>query len=192
MKIALYGATGLIGSRVEAEAERRGHHVTPLHRGVPRGDATDLDSVRDVAAAHDAIVSAIAPSRDDPDAFTAVVRGLAGAAESTRLVVVGAAGSLFAAPGVRLFETPGFPEIIRPSSLAHFRSLEFLGASGPGLDWTYVSPAPLIEPGERTGSYHVAADEPAGERISAEDYAVALVDELERPAHRRERLTVAN
>ena len=61
-----------------------------------------------------------------------------------------------------------------------------------GLDWTVLSPAPMIAPGERSGSYHVGTDSPVGDSISAEDYAVAIVGELEKPAHRGRRFTVAN
>ena len=60
------------------------------------------------------------------------------------------------------------------------------------MDWTYLSPAPLIQPGERTGGYRVAIDSPAGESISAADYAIAMLDEIDRPAHRRQRFTVAS
>ena len=204
MKIAVYGATGRVGSKVVAEAAARGHHVTALSRheaalpdGVTwqHGDLADAESVRTVAAGHDVVLTANGPSRkpgEDPFAFSGLIAGVAGAVGSTRLVVVGGAGSLLAAPGVRLVDTPEFPDAYKTEALATAEALERLRAAGPGLDWTYLSPAPVIEDGERTGSYHVADDSPAGSWISFADFAVALVDELEQPAHHRARFTVAS
>ncbi len=204
MKIAVYGGTGNIGSQIVAEAVRRGHQVTALarHEKSIADDATftmcdvaDLDGVREVATTHDVVVSALGPTRDpngDPDLFVDVIRGLADAAGTTRLIVVGGAGSLYAKPGVRLVDTPEFPEAYKREALPAARSLDVLRAARPDLDWTYLSPAPEIGPGERTAKYLVALEEPAGERISIADYAVALVDEIEHPQHRRQRFTVAN
>ncbi len=203
MKIAVYGATGRVGSRVAAEAVARGHHVTALSRNdatVPagaqwqRGDLADADGVRAIAAGHDAVVTANGPSRkpgEDPFAFADLVASVADAVGSTRLVVVGGAGSLQAAPGVRLVDTPQFPAEYKSEALATSAALDRLRAAAPTLDWTYLSPAPVIDEGERTGSYRISDETPAGEWISFADYAVALVDELERPAHRRTRFTVA-
>jgi uncharacterized protein len=204
MRIAVYGATGRVGSRVTDEAVRRGHHVTALSRrpgSTPpgaawqQGDASDASSVSTVAAEHDVVVSALGPSREpdgDPFAFAGIVRGLADAVGSTRLVVVGGAGSLYAAPGVRLVDTPEFPEIYRSESLASADALAVLRDSEPSVDWTFLSPAPVIDAGERTGSYRVGDESPVGSFISFEDYAVALVDELEQPKHERARFTVAH
>lgn len=204
MKIAVYGATGRVGSRVVAEAAARGHQVTALSRheaATPsevtwqHGDLTDLDGVRKVASAHDAVVTANGPSRvpgEDPFGFADVIAGVASAVGQTRLVVVGGAGSLLAAPGVRLVDTPEFPDVYKTEALATAEALERLRAAGPELDWTYLSPAPVIEDGERSGHYQVGGDSPVGSWISFADYAVALVDELERPAHRRARFTVAS
>jgi putative NADH-flavin reductase len=204
MKIAVYGATGRVGSRIVAEAVNRGHHVTALSRheaAVPagatwqHGDVADTNGVAAVAAGHDAVVTANGPSRrpgEDPFAFAALIAGVAGAVGSTRLLVVGGAGSLLDETGTRLVDSPDFPTAYRTEALATSEALARLRASGPELDWTYLSPAPEIDEGERTGSYRVAADTPAGSWISFADYAVALVDELERPAHRRARFTVAS
>ena len=204
MKIAVYGATGRVGSNVVAEAAARGHHVTALSRheaalpdGVTwqHGDLADAESVRTVAAGHDVVVTANGPSRkpgEDPFAFAGLIADVAGAVGSTRLLVVGGAGSLLAAPGVRLVDTPEFPDAYKTEALATAEALERLRAAGPELDWTYLSPAPVIEDGERTSSYQVADDSPAGSWISFADFAVALVDELEHPAHRRARFTVAS
>jgi len=203
MKIAVYGATGNVGSRIVAEAVRRGHVVTALSRnpgdvtaGIEwrHGDLADTGDVSSVAAAHDAIVTANGPSRvpgEDPNAFVGLMRSVAGAVGSTRLVVVGGAGSLEASPGVRLFDLPEFPDAYKPEALASAGVLAFLRASDEALNWTYLSPAPEIGPGERTGSYRTELDVPAGSWISYEDYAVALVDELENPTHQRARFTVA-
>jgi uncharacterized protein len=199
MKIAVYGASGQVGSRIVAEATRRGHEVTGLSRrggpGLTVGDATDLAAVREIAASHDVVVSALGPSRvpgEDPFAFEGVVRGLMSAVGGTRLIVVGGAGSLFAAPGVRLVDTPDFPEVYKAESLAGAQAFDALRSAGPELDWTCLCPAPEIGPGERTGTYASGLDEPVGDSITFEDYAVALVDEIERPAHKRQRFTVAN
>jgi len=199
MKIAVYGGTGQVGSRIVAEARGRGHDVTALSRhggaGVTVSDAADLDQVREIAASHDVVVSALGPSRvpgDDPSALADIVRGLTSAVGATRLIVAGGAGSLVVAPGVRLFETPDFPEIYRTEARATAEAFDAVREAGPELDWTYLSPAPEMGPGERTGSYVSGLDEPVGNSISFDDFAVALVDEIERPAHRRQRFTVAS
>ena len=205
MKIAVYGATGNVGSRIVAEAARRGHSVTALSRHEPaqplpegaswrRGDAADLPDVAAVGAAHDAVISAFGPDRTpggDPAAFTGQFVAFARAlGSSARLGVVGGAGSLFAAPGVRLVDLEEFPAEYRAESLAHAGALDALRTFGE-LDWFYLSPAPELGAGERTGGYQVSDETPAGGWISFDDLAVAAVDELETPAHRRARFTVA-
>jgi putative NADH-flavin reductase len=199
MKIAVFGGTGMVGSRVVAEARSRGHEVTALSRkggeDVQVADATDATQVASIAAANDAVVSALGPSREaggDPSAFPATVLELAAAVGSTPLLVVGGAGSLLVAPGVRLVDTPDFPAEYRAESLAAADALEALRGLPEGTNWTFLSPSPVIAPGERTGKYVVGQDEPVGVTISAEDFAVALVDELETPRHSRARFTVAN
>jgi putative NADH-flavin reductase len=199
MKIAVYGGTGRVGSRIVAEAISRGHDVTALSRhggtGVTVGDATDLDRVRQIAEAHDVVVSALGPSRvpgDDPAAFAGIVGGLVSAVGATRLVVAGGAGSLLVAPGVRLVDTPDFPQIYKTEALATAEAFDAVREAGPELDWTYLSPAPEMGPGERTGRYVSGLDEPVGNSITFDDFAVALVDEIERPSHRRQRFTVAS
>ena len=206
MRIAVYGATGAIGSQIAAEAVQRGHTVTGLSRREPAdrlpegvswrsGDASNAESVAGIAADHDVVVSALGPSRtpgEDPRGYLDTLRVLMQAVGGTRLLVVGGAGSLLAAPGTRLADTPEFPAAYKAEALTHADALELLRTAGPELDWTYFSPAPIIGPGERTGSYRLGGDEPAGEQISIPDYAVALLDELETPAHRRTRFTAAN
>ncbi|MNY41610.1 hypothetical protein D3C86_1764400 [compost metagenome] len=117
------------------------------------------------------------------------------AASLKRLLVVGGAGSLFVAPGVQLVDTPEFPAEWKEGALGAREALRLLQAE-TSLDWTFLSPAILLEPGERTGAYRVGADAPlsTGEgpgRISAADLAVAILDEIERPQHLRKRFTVA-
>jgi putative NADH-flavin reductase len=205
VKIVVYGGTGQVGSEIVAEAARRGHEVIAVsRRGAPQGaapnvswlagDATDIDDVAKRATEADVVVSAVGPTREpggDPFAFAGVVRGLADSVAGTRLVVVGGAGSLLTAAGTRLVDTPEFPAAYRPEALATAEALEFLRSTDPSVDWTYLSPAPLFEAGERTGSYVVGSDTPVGSFISFADYAIAVVDEIEEPAHRRVRWTVA-
>ena len=113
-----------------------------------------------------------------------------------RLVVVGGAASLEVAPGVALLDTPGFPEIYRAEATEGRDSLQVYREEADGLEWTFLSPAIVIQPGERTGSYRTTRDtlltDDAGNSvISYEDYAVALLDELERPQHPGARFGVA-
>jgi uncharacterized protein len=115
-------------------------------------------------------------------------------ADVSRLLVVGGAGSLEVAPGVQLLDTPQFPAQYKATAEGARQALHLLRGED-GLDWTMLSPSALIAPGERTGRFRLGRDElvrnAAGEsRISVEDYAVAFVDELEKPAHRRQRFTV--
>ncbi|ACU73125.1 conserved hypothetical protein [Catenulispora acidiphila DSM 44928] len=202
MKIAVYGATGMIGSRVVAEATSRGHEVTGVTRSggdlpegvrAVRGDAGDADLARRVAGAADVVVSAIGPSRTGGDRreFLAQLRTLAETVGEARLIVVGGAGSLLV-NGARLVDDPEFPDLYKPEALIGAEALDYIRGLGDSADWTFFSPAPVIQPGERTGSYKTESDSPAGETISAEDYAVAMLDEIEKPAYRRQRFTAAN
>jgi uncharacterized protein len=207
MKVVLYGASGMIGSRILEELLSRGHQVTAVVRNpakitaagprVLKGDVTDAASVAQTARGADAAISAYAPPKGEEPAIAAAVLALLdGLAEAgvRRLIVVGGAGSLEAAPGVALVDAPGFPEAYRDIAMAHRDLLPILRESN--LDWTYLSPAAFIEPGERTGKFRLGAttllvDEKGDSRISAEDYAVALVDELENPQHVRRQFTLA-
>lgn len=196
MHIAVYGATGAIGSQIVNEARSRGHEVTGISRrgGADlTGDALDADFASAVAEKHDVVVSAIGPSRteDDGTRFVDSIANLLDTLGGRRLIVVGGAGSLTVG-GVRLVDTPEFPELYKAEALKGADSLALVRATDEDVDWTYLSPAPVIAPGERTGSYRVELETPAGEQVSIEDYAVALVDEIEQPRHRRQRFTVAN
>jgi putative NADH-flavin reductase len=202
MRIAVYGATGMIGSRVVAEAVARGHEVTGVTRsggdlpaGVDavQGSAGDAELAARVAAGADVVLSAIGPSRTGGDRreYLAHLRTLVETLGGKRILVIGGAGSLLV-DGRRLVDDPGFPEVYRAEALIAAEALEYFRALGEEVDWTFVSPAPLIQPGERTGRYTLGLDSPVGDAVSAEDFAVALIDEIEKPAHRRRRFTLAN
>jgi putative NADH-flavin reductase len=196
MKIVLFGATGMIGSRIAAELTARGHEV----RGASRSTGTDITDPRQVAAAvegADAVVCAIAARGTDytlSDVARSLLDGLRRAGVG-RVLIVGGAGSLEVAAGVRLLDTPDFPEEWRgeaneaADALAVYRTAE-------DLDWTYVSPAAFIHPGERTGAYRLGGerlltDGSGHSEISAEDYAIAIADLIESGEHARERVGVA-
>lgn len=195
MKIAVYGATGAIGSRIVTEAGSRGHEVTGISRRGSdlHGDAHDPEFTTAVAEKHDVIVSAIGPSRteDDGTRFVDSIANLVATLGERRLVVVGGAGSL-TVDGVRLVDSPHFPQAYKAEATLGAETLALLRRTSEGVDWTYLSPAPVIQPGERTGVYKTGLDSPVGEIISIEDYAVALVDEIDQAAHVRQRFTVAN
>ncbi|BCL74840.1 hypothetical protein JHS3_05760 [Jeongeupia sp. HS-3] len=210
MKIALIGATGYVGAKLLAEALNRGHHVTaivqhpeklPTHAKLTGGAA----KVQDAAAlvpllkGHDAVISAFSGHAQSDvlgyfiDGFKAIVAASKAAAVA-RLLVVGGAGSLEVAPGVQLVDTPAFPEQWKASALGAREALNLLRGE-TALDWTMLSPSALLEPGERTASFRLGgdqllADADGNSRISVEDYAVAMIDELETPKHSRARFTV--
>ena len=202
-KIAVYGATGMVGSRVVAEALARGHEVVGVTRSggqlpaevqAVQGDACDTDLTKRIAGDVDVVVSAIGSSRTGGDRrkYLAQLRNLVETLGTSRLIVVGGAGSLIVENGGRLVDQPYFPEEYKAESLIAAEALEYFRGLGEGVEWTFFSPAPVIQPGERTGVYTSGIDSPAGESISAEDYAVALIDEVERRAHSRRRFTAAN
>lgn len=195
MRIAVYGATGAIGSSIVNEARSRGLEVTGISRSGSdeTGDAFDAAFTAGIAEKYQVVVSAVGPSRTSEDGtrFADTIANLAATLGDSRLVVVGGAGSL-TVDGVRLVDTPDFPELYKSEALKGAASLDVLRATGPEVDWVYLSPAPVIAPGERTGSYVVGTESPVGDTISIEDYAVALVDEIESRAHVRSRFTVAN
>ncbi|MEI5133523.1 NAD(P)H-binding protein [Streptomyces libani] len=211
--IALFGANGTIGSRILNEALRRGHRVTAVvrdpakitttheHLTVTTGDILDPASVAAAAEGRDVLVSAvgggdgpghIATIRPAAESLVAGLRTLGDAAP--RLLTVGGAGSLRTPDGKQVWDAEGLPEFLLQIMHAHGDALDFY-RSVSDVRWTNLSPAATIEPGERTGSYRTATDDlvtDAGghSRISTEDYAVAVLDEIERPRHPGERFTV--
>jgi len=217
MKIALIGATGFVGTAVLAELLQRKHQVTALVRdraklvvqsglSIVVADAYDANAVAAAVRGQDAVVSAFNPGWDEPGLYEKFIRGTTAiehgveASGVKRLLIVGGAGSLFVAPGVQLVDTPEFarevPANVLPGAQAARDALTTLRGN-TSLDWTFLSPAALLAPGERTGVYRVggeqvlmAGDQPAG--ISVADLAVAIADEIERPRHIRARFTVAS
>ena len=200
MKVALIGASGQAGSRILAELARRGHSVTGIARhpekiaaapGVTakKGDVYDKDGLAALLKGHDVVISSVHFTASDPDILIEAVR----AAGVKRYIVVGGAGSLEVAPGVKLIDTPQFPAIYKEEA---GKGGEFLGLlrQEKSLDWTFLSPSAMFVPGERTGKFRLGKDQlltnDKGSSISFEDYAIAMVDEIEKPAHSRQRFTV--
>ena len=208
MKVALYGATGKSGSRILKELVARGHQVTAIARDpaklpqagkdliVKRDDLSDPTHIAATVDGVDAVISAYGPPQDHPDEIVGVTQRQVDALSkkpNTRLIVVGGAGGLNVAPGVTLIDSGYLPEPYLPIANAHVKALNVLKASK--IDWTYLAPAAYFEPGQRTGKFRLGKDELIADsaqesRISMEDYAVALVDELETPRHRGERFSV--
>ncbi|GER22714.1 putative epimerase/dehydratase [Zafaria cholistanensis] len=200
MKIAVYGATGMVGSQIVAEALDRGHEVTAVTRtgsGVEGTTARaaelgDLKAYKDIAAGHDVVVLTVPPSRTGGShaPFVEAHEEIAETLVKARVFIVGGAGAT-EVNGVQLKDTDGFPEAYKAEAEAMSRVLDaYRDASG--VDWTMLAPAPVIAPGVRTGEYALGADSPAGDSVSTQDFAVAVLDELENPRHENRRFTVAN
>ena len=216
MKIALIGASGFVGSAVLTELLARHHHVTALVRNPAKvaaadnvsAQALDVNDVAAVSAAvrgHDAVISAFNPGWDVADLYDKFMQGSGAinhgveASGVKRLLVVGGAGSLYVAPGVQMVDTPEFASHVPPAIIPGAKAARDLLTAMRGnatLDWTFLSPAALLAPGERTGNYRIGGEEllMAGEQaagISVADLAVAIVDEIEQPKHVRARFTAA-
>ena len=201
MKIAVIGASGNAGSRITAELARRGHSVTAIARNPEkiaaqanvtptRGDVMDQAGLARLLAGHDAAISSVHFLASDP----AKLIGAAKESKVGRYLVVGGAGSLEVAPGVRLVTTPGFPVAYKAEAEKGAAFLDLLRAEKE-LNWTFLSPSALFTAGERTGKFRLGNDQlltaaDGKSSISFEDFAVALADEIERPAHIRQRFTV--
>ncbi|MBN3253094.1 NAD(P)-dependent oxidoreductase [Pectobacterium brasiliense] len=198
--IALIGASGDAGSRILKELSDRGHTVTAIARhpekiaSLPnvtakQGDALDKDALVALFKGHDAVVSAVKFGSSDPAILIAAVK----TAGVKRYLVVGGAGSLEIAPGQRLIDQPDFPDAYRPEASRGAAFLDLLKQE-KDLDWSFLSPSAEFVPGQRTGTFRLGKDtllsNDQGSSISFEDYAVALVDEIENPAHYRQRFTV--
>ncbi|WP_059012856.1 NAD(P)-dependent oxidoreductase [Streptomyces specialis] len=215
-RIANFGANGAIGHRVVSEALDRGHTITAVvrdpasvsrtHRNltVVTGDVLDPASVSLAARDQDVLVSAVGGG-DGPGhrallrpAAESLVAGLHTlGAGAPRLIVVGGAGSLRVPGGGLLQDTPGVPEDVLLIMRAHADALAYLRRVAGEIRWTCLSPAACVRPGRRTGRYETGLDELVTDArgqsaISLEDYAVALVDEIEKPRHLGERFTVAH
>jgi putative NADH-flavin reductase len=201
MKIAVVGASGNAGSRIAAELARRGHAVTAIARNpekIPalpgitakRGDVMDQAGIARLLAGHDAAISSVHFTASDPASLIAAVKE----SRVGRYLVVGGAGSLEVAPGVRLVSTPNFPVAYKAEAEKGAAFLDLLRQE-PELNWTFLSPSMFFVPGERTGQFRLGTDQlltatDGKSSISFEDFAVALADEIEHPAHIRRRFTV--
>jgi uncharacterized protein len=212
MKVVLIGASGKAGSRILRELKSRSHDVTAVVRNpekLPAGvkkqrdDLSTNGSIREIISDADVLVSAYSAPPKDPDQLISVTARLieaVGKAGIPRFLMVGGAACLEIAPGMTALASGYLPKEWVPEATAHWKSLALLKASN--INWTYLSPSAFFEAGERTGKFRLGAtslivDEtvkspiPFGNsRISFEDYAIALVDELERPAHVRAHFTV--
>jgi uncharacterized protein len=201
MKIAVTGASGRAGSEIAAELARRGHSVTAIARNpekiaslpnlTPRkGDVFDQAAMAALWAGHDAAVSSVHFSASDPDKLIGAARD----SRVARYLVVGGAGSLEVAPGVRLVTTAGFPAAYKAEAEKGAAFLDLLRQQ-KDLNWTFLSPSALFFEGPRTGRFRLGTDQlltadDGKSSISFADFAVALADEIERPAHPRQRFTV--
>ncbi|MEV7097529.1 NAD(P)H-binding protein [Amycolatopsis sp. NPDC051045] len=209
MRITVFGAAGAVGRRVVAEAFTRGHEVTavvrdprraadlPAEATVRTGDAANPSDVASLARGQDLVITATRPAAGREAELVQTTRslleGLAGT--GVRLLAVGGAATLRTPGGTTVLDDPAFPAELRPIASA-CRDQHEVYRAGTGVDWTYASPPLLLEPGERTGHYRLGGDDllaDAGGRsaISMEDFAIALLDEAERPRHHRTRFTVA-
>jgi putative NADH-flavin reductase len=211
MKIALIGATGFVGSAILKEALERGHDVTAIVRHpdklqahpklhAKKGDVYSTDEVARLISGHDAVISAFNPGWSDPEIYNHQVKGTESIIKGVkqagvkRLLFVGGAGSLEMKPGVQSVDLPQFPAEYKQGALATRDALNMLRKE-TSLEWSFLSPSADLSPGQRTGKFRLGKDQllkdAKGEsRVSVEDYAVAMLDEVERPAHIRQRFTV--
>jgi putative NADH-flavin reductase len=201
MKIAIIGATGNVGTRLVNEALSRHHAVTAIARDTSKltrrtglsattGDVTKPDALLPLLKGHDATISSLRFQGTDVQGLIELVRS----SGVKRFLVVGGAASLEIAPGEILLNSPNFPPAYKPEASAGKAFLDLLRNTND-LDWTFLSPSVFFGPGERTGKFRVAdntlltaADGKSS--ISYEDFAVAMLDEIEKPKHIRARFTV--
>lgn len=211
MKIALIGATGFVGSAILKEALDRGHEVTAIVRDPEKlkphpkcrplkGDVYKSDEVARLVASHEVVISAFNPGWTNPDIYNLQVKGTRSIIDGVkqagirRLLFVGGAGSLEVKPGVQSVDLPEFPAEYKQGALATREALNLLRKE-PSLEWSFLAPSADLSPGERTGKFRLGTDQllrdTNGEsRISVEDYAVAMIDEMEKPKNIRQRFTV--
>jgi len=211
MKIAVIGATGFVGSAILQEALQRGHDVTAIVRHPEkvkphpklrshRADVQKGDEVTRSVAGHDAVISAFNPGWSNPGIYNQQVKGTRAIIDGVkragvkRLLFVGGAGSLEVKPGVQSVDLPEFPAEYKQGALTTREALNLL-RNEPRLDWSFLSPSADLFPGQRTGKFRLGTDQlladAKGEsRISVEDYAMAMIDEVEKPKHIRRRFTV--
>ena len=212
MKIVLFGATGHVGQGILSEALQRGHDVTAVVRDPTRvathdahlklvtGDVANPASYASALQGADAVIASISARRDGD--FSSVARNAGVLLDALpkagvkRLAWVGGAGTLEVAPGVRAIDDPHFPAAWKAEAEAQGEALDAFRASKADIDWVYISPAALLEDGERTGKYRIGGDQllldaNGKSRISIPDYAVALLDRVENNDRPRQRIAVA-
>ncbi|AKD55357.1 NAD(P)-dependent oxidoreductase [Spirosoma radiotolerans] len=212
MKLAIIGASGFVGSALVEESLNRGHVVTAIVRHpekitvthpnltVRQGDVQDANTVAQLVAGHDAVLSAYNAGWTNPNLYDDFLNGSETIEKGTeasgvkRLLVVGGAGSLEVAPGVQLVDTPEFPAAYKPGATAARDYLNIL-RKNTSLDWTFLSPAINLAPGERTGKFRLGTDqlvfnEKGESTISVTDLAVAVLDEIEKPQFIQKRFTL--
>lgn len=215
MKVALIGASGFVGKATLTELSQRGHQITAIVRNpekvaaeknvtVISADVLDESEIVAALAGHDAVISTYNAGWTNPAIYDDFLKGskaIQAAVKRSgvkRLIVVGGAGSLYISPETQIVDTEDFPPDIKPGALAARDYLNILKKETE-LDWTFLSPAIEMHPGTsgtRTGIYRTGLENPvvdvAGRSIlSVEDTAVAIVDELEKPAHLKQRFTAA-
>jgi len=212
MKLIVFGATGHVGRAITDEVLRRGHDVTAVVRDLSRltgaypkldvvaGDIGKPSTYIDVLRHADAVIASISARRDKDVSSVArnasTILDAAAKAGVSRLAWVGGAGTLEVNPGVRVIDNPQFPAAWRPEAQAQGDALEVFRASKADIDWVYISPAAVLEDGERTGNYRLGGDQllvdaNGKSHISISDYAAALADRVERNDRPRQRITVA-
>ncbi|MDT3318815.1 NAD(P)-dependent oxidoreductase [Shewanella sp. SP1S2-4] len=209
MKIAILGATGWIGGAILKEALSRGHQVTALVRDPSKLSATDVavhavdleqPLVAQTFAGVDVVIAAVGGrAQQNHDLVASTVQHLLDVlpnAKVPRLLWVGGAGSLEVAPGVTLVSSPDFPAAYKDEALAQGEALQVFRAAQTAINWTFVSPAAEIYPGESEGPYRLGGDSfftdaNGRSRISVTDYAKAMLDEAEQGTHVNQRISVA-
>lgn len=212
-EIVLIGASGFVGSAILKEALDRGFKVIAVVRHpekiktvhkdliVKQSDVSSADTVAEVCKGADSVISAYNPGWKNPDiakettlVYRAILEGVRKVGIK-RFLVVGGAGSLFISPGKRIMDSGLIPESYLPAvrALADVYLIDLTAEKN--IDWVFFSPAGIIEPGLRTGKFRLGKDdmivnEKGESKISVQDYAMALIDEVEKPTHHRERFTI--
>lgn len=211
MKIALIGATGFVGNYILKEALNRGYEITgisrhperlPEHKNLEgiKADIMDVNETSKILKGHDVVISAFNPGWDNPDIYDLYIKGINSILNELknsgikRFIIIGGAGSLEIKPGVQLVDTPDFPKEYKEGALAA-RDVLLIIKKKNDLDWTFLSPSILLQPGKRTGNFRYGTDQVLfdknGEsKISVQDLAVAIVDEIENPRYIKKRFTV--
>lgn len=212
-KVALIGASGFIGSQLVKELLSRGYQVTAIVRSADKiknddknlkvvsADVFDTDKLAEVLKNNDAVISAYNPGWTNPNIYDDTIKGYQSIIKAVkkagikRLQAVGGAGSLLVAPGKTVVDSGAIPDEILPGVKALALVLKDQFLPEKELDWVFFSPAGTIEPGERTGKYRLGldnliTDDQGNSKISVQDYAKAMVDELENPKHHQQRFTI--